>query len=498
MRVAVVGAGVSGIAAAKTLKQLGHEVTLFERGPRLGGVWAHAYAGVRLQIPHELYAFSDFPWPVAADTYPPAGDVLRYLEAAVAHFGLDIRFDHTVRTLTEQPEGWRLTLDTPEGATALDAGLVLVAAGQFTHEKARLALPGQAAFAGRILGEHEVGDPALFDGQRVAVVGFGKSAVDMVSFALGRASEVHHIFRAARWLMPRTLFGQSSARLSTQRLSTAFARSWVYPSALQRRSVARDPRLAARNEAVSGWLVRRRLGLGGGRAAAARARLAAVDPMHGLHAQFRGTLAPDAYFPAVARGAVQPHRAAVAGFSGQAVLLADGSEVVADIVVTAIGYERPTLPFLPAPVAAEFAASPDGVQLYRHLVHPGLRRLGFVGFAHNPLHIASVEIGTIWLDAVARGDLVLPPAAAMAASAARVAAWKRAHTIAEPARAYSVGAHLHNYLDVLLMELGLRHRRKRTGLGEWFGSYGAADFATLVAEYEARRGTPRAALDFDT
>ena len=499
MRVAVIGCGVCGIAAAKTLKRLGHEVTIYERGTRPGGVWAAAYAGAGLQNHRELYAFTDFPWPADAAAFPAAGEILRYVGNAIGHFGLDVRYGHEVTDLVPRPGGWRLGLNTPGSPITVDADAVVVAAGHYTHEKATLALEGRERFAGRVLTEHEVSGPDMLDGQRVAVVGLGKSAVDMASFALGHAREIHHIFREARWLMPRRMLGQYTSRLATGRLSNLFARSWVYPHRLQQLTQRYNPRSADINASITGTLIRRALGLRGGRPdAAARARLARLDPAYPVSRQWRGTLAPEAYFPAVIRGDIEPHRAALAGLSENGVLLADGTEVAVDTLILAIGYRRPALPFLPEPVRSEFAKEDDGVQLYRHIVHPALPHLMFAGFSHNPLHITSAELAALWFDAVERGDLALPAPDEMEASRLRVRDWKRANTLFEPTRAYWVSAHLHNYLDVLLMELGLRHRRKSNPLSEWLGFYSVADFATLADDYAHKRGSKRTALPLDT
>jgi hypothetical protein len=104
----------------------------------------------------------------------------------------------------------------------------------------------------------------------------------------------------------------------------------------------------------------------------------------------------------------------------------------------------------------------------------------------------------LWVDAVERGDLALPSTDEMDASRLRVRDWKRANMLGEPTSAYWVSTHLHNYLDVVQMEIGLRHRRKGNPLREWFGHYEVADFASLIEEYKSKRGTKRTALALDT
>src|SRR5262249_50817820 len=80
-RVAIIGAGISGLAHADVLERCGFSVVLFERAPRLGGVWAAAYPDVSLQNTWWGYHLSSFPWPFAPDEHPTGVQILRYLEA---------------------------------------------------------------------------------------------------------------------------------------------------------------------------------------------------------------------------------------------------------------------------------------------------------------------------------------------------------------------------------------------------------------------------------
>ena len=499
MRIAVIGSGVSGIASAKTLARLGHAVTLYERSGTIGGVWAVAYPGVHLQNLSELYSFTDFPWRAPRPDYPSAAQIMAYLDSAVRHFGLDVRLNHEVKALTRTNTGWALALATPDGDKTENVDAVIVAVGNFTGEKQELELAGRDCFKGEIVTEHDIGDYARLAGKRVAVVGFGKSAVDMISFALGRAAEVHHVFRKARWLIPRKVFGLSTSRLSTNRMSNIYGDSWVHPDPAVQKAFAKDPRTGEKGSLIESYILRLANGLRGGfRSRAAKERLALVDPDYPVSRQFRGTLAPDNYYRSVAGGAVTPHRSAVAGFTETALRLADGTEVPCDVAVFAIGYKRPSMPFLPEPVRPEIDGIEDGAQFYRHVVHPGLPGIFFIGYSHNPLHIPTAEMASLWADAVMRGDLKLPPAAEMERSTAYVAGWKREHTNFEAVRGYSVSTHMHNYLDVLLGDVGLKSRRKKGNWGEAMEGYTAADYATIITEYEKERGTPRTPLPFDT
>jgi dimethylaniline monooxygenase (N-oxide forming) len=499
MKIAIVGSGVAGIAAAKTLGRLGHDVTVFEKTDRVGGVWAVAYAGAHLQILSELYCYPDFPWPFEHDPYPSAEEVLRYIRAAMTHFGVKAELNSEVTKLTPDGDGWLVEVATPDGFATHAFGAVVVATGNYTGEKAEIDVGGREKFKGQVRTQNDIADFADLDGKRVAVVGFGKSALDMLHFSLGHARELHHVFREARWVMPASVLGMSASRLSTQRLTTAYSPSWVYPDAALKRRLELFPVSIAINSAFSDFLVRISSGLYGlGKSAAARARLALVNPKYPMHRQLRGTLVPISYFPAVASGAIEPHCSRVESFTDTGLKLADGSRIDCDVVILGIGYKPPALPFLPPAVRSEIAAEPDGFQLYRHILHPRLPRLAFIGFNHNPMHIPTSDISSIWFDAVLRGDLELPAPDAMEASTRKVRDWKRANTMFEPTRGYLVGSHLHNYLGVLLGDLGLRPQRKRSKVSDMMGTYTAADYATVIDEYEGLKGTRRTALPLDT
>src|SRR4030095_6786357 len=85
---------------------------------------------------------------------------------------------------------------------------VIIAVGQYTSGKNRPHFPCEEQFSGSIITEREIRSLEQFGRKRVAVVGFGKSALDMVTFAATQDShEVHHIFRTPRWTIPEWILG---------------------------------------------------------------------------------------------------------------------------------------------------------------------------------------------------------------------------------------------------------------------------------------------------
>jgi len=92
-RVAIVGAGPSGLAACKHALAKGLRPVVFESGTAVGGVWNRTLASTRLQTPASAYRFSDFPWPPAsADdeglSFPRHDQVAEYMTAYARRFGV--------------------------------------------------------------------------------------------------------------------------------------------------------------------------------------------------------------------------------------------------------------------------------------------------------------------------------------------------------------------------------------------------------------------------
>lgn len=494
MRIAVIGGGISGIAAARVLLRFGHDVVVFERGDTPGGVWTVAYPDVRLQNIAEHYRLSDFPWPFTPDLHPTREQILAYLRAVVAHFRVDLRTRHEVAAMHELPDGWELEVRTPQSTARERFDYVVSAIGQYTGDQQVLALPGRERFAGRVLTDRDVRDLAQLAGARVVVVGFGKSAVDMATFAAERGARVDHVFRAPRWLIPRVLFGVHASNIVFTRASTFMLPAWVHPSAPERFLHERMAPLVDGFWAMIGGLMRLQTGLHGWhRDPAVRRRMAVLRPTNTFPFEMRSAsaLAPDRYFPLVIDGRIEPYRGEPAGFTETGLRLADGRELACDLVVLSTGFQSPRFPFLPPHHRRWLEGEPDGVQLYRHLLHPRIPRLAFAGYNHGFLHVPSVEIATLWLCALLRGDLELPPTAELERRIEEIRAWKRAHSLFEPSRSCNTSTRFHQYLDVLLGDLGLSPYRKSNPLAEVVAPYTAADYTGLIDEYEQARTAMR-------
>ena len=501
-RVAIVGAGISGLAHAHVFRKNGFEVVVFEKSSEVAGVWALAYPDVCLQNLGFQYHLSDVPWGFAADAHPTGAQIQRYWRETVAALGLDLRRGHEVVSAEARDGGWALTTLHAGAREEHRFDHLVVAVGQYTENKRRPACEGEELFRGEVGTERDVRSLESFRGQRVAVVGFGKSALDMATLAADRGAAVHHVFRTARWTVPRHILGLHSSWLLFSRFGSVMMTSWAHPTAAER-FLHRRGRGAV--QAFWGALAKvvrheyRRAARGAG--PAGLARVDAVTPSHGLLLDLRSAaaLTPDGYLPHLAAGRIEPHRAGLAGFDADGLRLTDGTRVDCDRVVLSLGSESPRFPFLSSEHRSLLEGEDDGVQLYRHLIHPRIPNLGFAGFNHGFLHMPAAEVGAQWLCCHLRGELALPPVEEMERSVERVRAWKREHIAFEPSRSCAVNTRFQQYLDVLLRDLGVSPYRKLPNVAaEVFGRYGSSDYAGVVDEVRRKGGAARRALEVDT
>jgi cation diffusion facilitator CzcD-associated flavoprotein CzcO len=502
-RVAIIGAGISGLAHADVLTRCGFSVVLFDRAEKLGGVWACSYPEVRLQNTWWGYHLSSFPWPFEPDLHPTSAQICRYLSELVAARGFDVRLGHEVIAATEAPSGgWdvRVRCGGQESVERVDH--LVVSVGQYTEGKHRLKLDGEKDFAGVVVTERELGDLSRFDDASVVVVGFGKSALDMATLAAPRAAAVHHVFRTPRWTIPLNIVGIHYTKLLFNRFNSVMMTSWAHPTAAERFLHRRRRIVRSFWSTLQKVVARSARREGRGHGAEGAARLAAVLPEHEFLPDLRSAaaLAPTGYYRHVGSGAIEPHRAEVIGLSQDAVLLSTGEAVRADVVVLSVGSCSPTFPFFDDRMRALLEDTDDGPQLYRHLVHPNLPQVGFAGFNHGFMHVPAAEIGALWLAALWRGELQLPSREEMQRDVEHVQTWKRAHIHHEPSRSCAVNTRFQQYLDILLADLGISPYRKLPNVfAEVFSAYRPADYADVVEDYFGKLpATPRVPVGLAT
>ncbi|MGQ0702215.1 MAG: flavin-containing monooxygenase [Gemmatimonadales bacterium] len=214
-RVAIVGAGSSGLAAAKNFREAGFQVEILEREPDLGGNWNYGQTSARVyRSTHTISSkpgteYPDFPMPREFPDYPHHAQILAYLRAYAEHFDLlgQVRLGANVKRVAPVAERDPLTRWSVELADGGKQSYDVVVLANGHHEVPRYP-DYQGQFTGHSLHSAEYKTPDLFTGKRVLVIGGGNSGCDIVVEAAQFAERAWHSTRRAYWYMPKYLFGR--------------------------------------------------------------------------------------------------------------------------------------------------------------------------------------------------------------------------------------------------------------------------------------------------
>ncbi|MGZ4765682.1 MAG: flavin-containing monooxygenase [Ilumatobacteraceae bacterium] len=207
VRVAVIGAGMSGLLAAHRLRQAGIDVVVYEKNADVGGTWLqNTYPGCRVDVASHLYCYSFAQrddWPQHFSTQP---ELLEYFRAFAAdHAVLPlVRFSTTVAAATFDDESAKWDVHTVDGdgheaTERFDA--IVNATGQLNRPKLP-DIPGRASFAGPAFHSAEWDHGVDIAGKRVAVIGTGASAAQFIPVIAEQAAQVLVLQRTPNWLAP--------------------------------------------------------------------------------------------------------------------------------------------------------------------------------------------------------------------------------------------------------------------------------------------------------
>jgi len=239
----VIGAGSSGIAAAKALHERGIPYDCFEVSDRIGGNWvfgnrngmSSAYRSLHINTSRDRMAYSDFPMPREYPDFPHHSLIARYFEQYVDHFGFrdTIAFRTRVEKVRREPDGrFRVSirhLSTSGEAGELEErryGAVLVANGHHWDPRyPEPPFPGE--FAGEVMHSHYYVDNRPFVGKRVLVLGMGNSAMDIAVECSQVAARVYLSARRGAYIVPKYLFGRPLDSFFTSARIPVRIRMWL-------------------------------------------------------------------------------------------------------------------------------------------------------------------------------------------------------------------------------------------------------------------------------
>lgn len=496
--VGIIGAGVAGLSTAKVLLCEGIDCTLFERNAILGGVWADGYSNFGVQVQKELYEFPDWPLPENTPDFTPGPLFRKYLEDYANHFGVlpRIRFKATVVRLEErgnQKPGWTVTYTDGNALCKEDFDLVVVSVGLYSSVPNMPLFPGQDGFHGQVMHISGLKRGEQLEGKRVAVFGYGKSATDAALESAAAAAETTIIFREAHWPVPPKLLGILPFKWGMlHRLTSTLLPLYQRPSALEIavHSVGK-PLVWFYWRLVELLLIIQcqlssRFGM--------RQSLIPAQPVE-VDTFGESTMLPrPQFYRLVRKGVINVQQTEIAEFTPTGVVLKNGRRLDLDVAILCTGW-RTDYSFLPDAVLANINIEEDGYYLYRHMLHPDVANLIFIGCTSTICSILTYNLQARWLAELIKRNHQLPSGDAMLQEIEEMKAWKRKWMPFSHARGARLLLHMLHYHDELLRDFGANPKRK-TGwfapLKELLDPYEPNDYRAILSgewEYEAKRVT---------
>ena len=212
LRVAIVGAGASGIMAAKKLRDIGvTDMVLFEKADDLGGTWRdNTYPGLACDVPSHLYRYSFAPNPDWSQRYAPGAEIQAYLKGVATSHGIDelIQYSSEVIEAIYRDGQW-LVRTTRGDQGAFD---VVITATGVLHHPVYPDIEGLKEFQGPVFHTARWDHSVYLQGKRVGIIGTGSTAAQILPAIVDEVTKVSLFQRTAQWVMP-----QPNAPISEER-----------------------------------------------------------------------------------------------------------------------------------------------------------------------------------------------------------------------------------------------------------------------------------------
>ncbi|MGA5699238.1 flavin-containing monooxygenase [Peterkaempfera bronchialis] len=339
VRVAVIGSGFGGLGAGVRLRRAGiTDFVILERAASVGGTWRdNTYPGCACDVPSHLYSFSFAPNPRWPRSFSGQPQIRAYLEHVTDTFGLrpHLRFNTEVSSARWDADTARWQLATTAGDWTADA--VVAATGPLSEPRIP-AVKGLDTFPGRVFHSSRWDHDCDLTGKRVALVGTGASAIQIVPAIQPQVRRLTVFQRTPAWVLPR----------ADREISAA--EQWLHRTLPTAATLRRAVLFGLREMQVDAFVHHPRL-LGAVQVLARyHLRRAIADP------ELRARLTPDyrigckrillsnTYYPALAAPNTELVAAGLAEVRGSTLVAADGTETEADALVFSTGFHVTDLP----------------------------------------------------------------------------------------------------------------------------------------------------------
>ncbi len=321
VRIVIIGAGFAGLCmAVNLLKQGEKNFVVVERAKDIGGVWRdNVYPGAACDIPAVLYSYSfeqDYPW---SEAYPQQKEILGYMLYIVEKYNLKnhLRFGINISTAEFNESTAKWSVGTPEGKR-LSCAILIPAIGIFNHPVTP-SIEGIAEFEGAVLHSAQWPQNTVFEGKRVAVIGTGASAIQIVPEVAKHAKELTVYQRSAPYVLPKATINMSDALTERARVFGELEKVARSRSDFAMTAKAQSGFLAYLTDQVPDPVLRSQL-----------------TPSYIMGC--KRTLFSNHWYPALQRGNVHLETESIKKITANEILLKDGTKRQIDCIVFATGF----------------------------------------------------------------------------------------------------------------------------------------------------------------
>ncbi|KAL3532247.1 hypothetical protein ACH5RR_005768 [Cinchona calisaya] len=479
-RVAIIGAGISGLLACKYALAKGFHPTIFEAQDCVGGLWNHTIESTKLQNAKQDFHFSDFPWPSSVQemflTTPKSWTTFDLM--------LNILVYYLVSNLSQRNHANLLyivsiLLNVPKGLLKeYVVEFVIVCTGRFCGLPDIPEFPqdqGPEVFGGKVLHsmEYSAMDNAsaaeLIKGKNIAIIGSKKSAVDLAyecADVNGADNPCTMIQRTVHWMLPSNyawgvridfLYLNRLAELLVHKPGEGFLHSALASilSPLMGTSLEEDKMI----------------------------------PPHGFLQDMYSCqilMLPPNFYDRVVEGSNVLKKSKSIGFCREGLII-DGEDqpLKADIVILATGYrgDQKLKNIFTSPIFQNYILGPSSstISLYRQIIHPRIPQLAVIGYSESLNNLYTLEMKCRWLAYFLDQTFQFPSTKEMEKD---VAAWDK-YMKRYAGKYYGgpcVGAINIWYNDQLCKDIGCNPRRKKGFYSELIELYGPGDYMELAPQ----------------
>jgi len=406
---------------------------------------------------------------------PSGAELQAYFENYAKDFNVfdKIRFNTEITQLKQNKnESWTLHFKDKAGKTSSQQYDFVVVASGIYFEPFIPDLPGKTKFKGEILHSSHYSSPASVIGKKVAVVGFGKSALDVAGDAAKFAKNVTLVFRKAHWPIPMDVLDFLDVRrIYLTRLACALLPSYQRPQSGTKLLHSYLPWLAKGFWHFTEAVIKFQYPL----------KACGVLPEEAIEIDIFNLdfLPRKEVYQLMRQGKIENRQGQIKAFTETGIQLENGDHIGCDTVIFGTGYQT-NYSFLPE--VFKKSKEDDGVYLYRHIIHPDLPNMAFIGRAATFSNSLTSHLASVWLVNLLKGKFQLPAREEMLAEIQAIKDWKRSFMPALSSRATVIKLHMTHFHDELLRDFGANPYRKKNVFAEWLTDYRPADYREILTD----------------